>query len=133
MAEDRPIPSALVFVLLSVSAWALEPCPAPCSCVRGPDELHVLDCNRKRLSAPPQDPPDWITQVTMNHNELTAFPFLGDVSSNITSVSLAHNRIQELSMHQLQPYVSLESLDLTSNSISELRVGSFPSMQLKYL
>uniref|UniRef100_A0A673A3K6 Leucine-rich repeats and immunoglobulin-like domains 2 n=1 Tax=Sphaeramia orbicularis TaxID=375764 RepID=A0A673A3K6_9TELE len=67
----------------------------------------------------------------MNHNELTVLPFLGDVSSNITS--LVHNRISELSMHQLQPYVSLESLDLTSNSISELKVGSFPSMQLKYL
>uniref|UniRef100_A0A4W6D5H0 Leucine rich repeats and immunoglobulin like domains 2 n=1 Tax=Lates calcarifer TaxID=8187 RepID=A0A4W6D5H0_LATCA len=36
-------------------------------------------------------------------------------------------------MHQLQPYVSLETLDLTSNSISELKVGSFPYMQLKYL
>uniref|UniRef100_A0A3Q4MKA1 Leucine-rich repeats and immunoglobulin-like domains 2 n=1 Tax=Neolamprologus brichardi TaxID=32507 RepID=A0A3Q4MKA1_NEOBR len=43
-----------------------------------------------------------------------------------------HNRITELSMLQLQPYVSLETLDLTSNSISELKVGSFPSMQLKY-
>uniref|UniRef100_A0A8D3CRH3 Leucine-rich repeats and immunoglobulin-like domains 2 n=1 Tax=Scophthalmus maximus TaxID=52904 RepID=A0A8D3CRH3_SCOMX len=70
---------------------------------------------------------------TMNHNELTTLPFLGDVSSNITSLSLVHNRISELSMHHLQPYVSLETLDLTSNWISELRVGSFPYMQLKYL
>uniref|UniRef100_I3KBX3 Leucine rich repeats and immunoglobulin like domains 2 n=1 Tax=Oreochromis niloticus TaxID=8128 RepID=I3KBX3_ORENI len=70
---------------------------------------------------------------TLNHNELTVFPYLGDVSSNITGLSLVHNRITELSMLQLQPYVSLETLDLTSNSISELRVGSFPSMQLKYL
>uniref|UniRef100_A0A8D3DHL3 Leucine-rich repeats and immunoglobulin-like domains 2 n=1 Tax=Scophthalmus maximus TaxID=52904 RepID=A0A8D3DHL3_SCOMX len=69
----------------------------------------------------------------MNHNELTTLPFLGDVSSNITSLSLVHNRISELSMHHLQPYVSLETLDLTSNWISELRVGSFPYMQLKYL
>lgn len=44
-----------------------------------------------------------------------------------------HNRISEVLMHQLQPYVSLENLDLTSNSISELKVGSFPNMQLKYL
>uniref|UniRef100_A0A7N9AXT2 Leucine-rich repeats and immunoglobulin-like domains 2 n=1 Tax=Mastacembelus armatus TaxID=205130 RepID=A0A7N9AXT2_9TELE len=69
----------------------------------------------------------------MNHNELTVLPFLGDTSSNITTLSLVHNRISELLMHQLQPYVSLETLDLTSNSISELKVGSFPSMQLKYL
>uniref|UniRef100_A0A667X1R7 Leucine rich repeats and immunoglobulin like domains 2 n=1 Tax=Myripristis murdjan TaxID=586833 RepID=A0A667X1R7_9TELE len=70
---------------------------------------------------------------TMNHNELTALPYLGEVSSNITVLSLIHNRISELSMLQLQPYVSLETLDLTSNSISELKVGSFPTMQLKYL
>uniref|UniRef100_A0A8C7YW52 Leucine-rich repeats and immunoglobulin-like domains 2 n=1 Tax=Oryzias sinensis TaxID=183150 RepID=A0A8C7YW52_9TELE len=68
---------------------------------------------------------------TMNHNELTVFPFLGEGSSNITS--LVHNKIMEVSMYLLQPYVSLEALDLTSNSISELRVGSFPSIQLKYL
>uniref|UniRef100_A0A3Q3WIP5 Ig-like domain-containing protein n=1 Tax=Mola mola TaxID=94237 RepID=A0A3Q3WIP5_MOLML len=69
----------------------------------------------------------------MNHNELTALPFLGDVSSNITSLSLVHNRISELLMHQLEPFVSLETLDLTSNSISDLKAGSFPMMQLKYL
>ncbi|XP_022617140.1 leucine-rich repeats and immunoglobulin-like domains protein 2 [Seriola dumerili] len=133
MAEGWPIPSALVFMLFGLSAWALESCPTPCSCSKGLGEVHILDCNRKRLSTPPLDPPDGITQVTMNHNELTVLPFLGDVSSNITSLSLVHNRISELLMHQLQPYVSLETLDLTSNSISELRVGSFPYMQLKYL
>uniref|UniRef100_A0A8C5HLG9 Ig-like domain-containing protein n=1 Tax=Gouania willdenowi TaxID=441366 RepID=A0A8C5HLG9_GOUWI len=70
---------------------------------------------------------------TLNHNELTVLPYFGDVSSNITSLSLVHNRISELSMLQLQPYVALESLDLTSNLITELKVGSFPSMQLKHL
>ncbi|XP_034021725.1 leucine-rich repeats and immunoglobulin-like domains protein 2 isoform X2 [Thalassophryne amazonica] len=133
MAEDWSVPAALVFVLLTFSAWALESCPTPCSCSGRPDEVHILDCNRKRLSAAPSDPPDGITQVTMNHNELTSLPFLGDVSANITSLSLVHNQILELLMHQLQPYISLETLDLTSNSISELKVGSFPSMQLKYL
>lgn len=44
-----------------------------------------------------------------------------------------HNRISELSMDQLLPFESLETLDLTSNSISELKAGSFPFMQLKYL
>ncbi|XP_060897096.1 leucine-rich repeats and immunoglobulin-like domains protein 2 [Labrus mixtus] len=133
MAEGWPTPSALVFMLLSLSAWAVGSCPSPCACYKGQDEVHVLDCNRKRLSTPPMDPPDGITQVTMNHNELTVVPFLGDISQNITSLSLVHNRISELSMHHLLPYVSLETLDLTSNSISELKVGSFPFMQLKYL
>ncbi|KAJ3602044.1 hypothetical protein NHX12_029804, partial [Muraenolepis orangiensis] len=138
MAEDWPVSAAaVVFMLLGVSAWALEPCPAPCSCKSGPgdDEVYhnVLDCNRKRLSEAPRHPPSWITQVTLNHNELTSVPSLEDVSSNLTSLSLIHNRIWELTMHQLQPYTSLEYLDLSSNVISELRVGSFPSMPLKYL
>ncbi|RVE72911.1 hypothetical protein OJAV_G00044760 [Oryzias javanicus] len=99
----------------------------------GQDDLDIMDCNRKKLLTPPQDVPERTTQVTMNHNELTVFPYLGEASSNITSLSLVHNKIMEVSMHLLQPYVSLESLDLTSNSISELRVGSFPSIGLKYL
>ncbi|KAM6928057.1 leucine-rich repeats and immunoglobulin-like domains protein 2 [Xenentodon cancila] len=135
MAEARPAGAALVVALLSLSAWtaAAASCPAACYCSKGQDEPHIMDCSRKRLSLAPLDPPDSVTQVTMNHNELTVFPFLGDVSANITSLSLVHNRISELSMLQLQPYVSLETLDLTSNSISELKVGSFPSMPLKYL
>ncbi|XP_053724937.1 leucine-rich repeats and immunoglobulin-like domains protein 2 [Synchiropus splendidus] len=133
MAEDWPVPSTLVFLLLSLCAWAVESCPAPCSCSVGPDGFHVLECSRKRLSTASMNPPEGITRVMMNHNELVAFPSLGDISTNITSLSLIHNRISELHGHQLQPFLSLETLDLTSNSITELKVGSFPSMQLKYL
>lgn len=63
MAEGWPIPSALVVVLLSFSAWATHSCPASCSCPKGQDEVHILDCNRRRLSSVPLDPPDGITQV----------------------------------------------------------------------
>ncbi|XP_068598119.1 leucine-rich repeats and immunoglobulin-like domains protein 2 [Brachionichthys hirsutus] len=133
MAEGGSIPSVLVFLVLSWSSRALGFCPAPCSCSKGRREAHILDCNRRRLTAAPPTPPDGITEVTMNHNELTVLPFLGDASSNITSLSVVHNRISELSMHQLQPFVSLETLDLTSNSITELNVGSFPPLPLKFL
>ncbi|XP_019713283.1 leucine-rich repeats and immunoglobulin-like domains protein 2 [Hippocampus comes] len=133
MAEGWPLPSALVFVFLGASAWGLETCPAPCSCSTGPDELRVLDCNRRRPSMAALESPLGITQVLMNYNELTVLPFLGGASANITSLSLIHNRISELLMHQLLPYESLETLDLTSNSLSEIRVGIFPSLQLKYL
>ncbi|XP_010865319.1 leucine-rich repeats and immunoglobulin-like domains protein 2 isoform X1 [Esox lucius] len=134
MAEAWPIPPTLFFMLLSLSAcWGLDSCPSPCSCPRGLDLTRILDCNRKRLSAPPLDPPKGITHLTMNHNDLTAVPNLGEVSSNITTLSLVHNRISELWMHQLQPYISLETLDLSSNSILEIKAGAFPPMQLKYL
>ncbi|XP_077459063.1 leucine-rich repeats and immunoglobulin-like domains protein 2 [Stigmatopora argus] len=133
MAECCPLPSAFVFVLLSVNAWAFESCPAPCSCSTSPDEIGVLDCNRKRLSTAPSDAPEGISQVSMNHNDLTILPILGEASANISSLSLIHNHIAELLMDQLLPYESLETLDLTSNSLLEIRVGTFPSMQLKYL
>uniref|UniRef100_A0A8C7J296 Leucine rich repeats and immunoglobulin like domains 2 n=1 Tax=Oncorhynchus kisutch TaxID=8019 RepID=A0A8C7J296_ONCKI len=45
---------------------------------------------------------------------------------------MVHNRISELWMHQLHPYISLETLDLSSNSNSEIKAGAFPTMQLKY-
>ncbi|CAB1353615.1 unnamed protein product [Coregonus sp. 'balchen'] len=132
MAEGWPIPPALF--LLSLSAcWGLDSCPAPCSCLRGSDEIQILDCNRKRLSAAPLDPPHGITHLTMNHNDLTTVPYLGEVTPNITTLSLVHNRISELWMHQLHPYISLETLDLSSNSISEIKAVAFPLMQLKYL
>lgn len=133
MAEDWPILLNLLLMALSFSDTLAESCPSLCTCLTGPDEVRVMECHRKRLSSAPLDVPAEVTQVSLNHNELTSLPFLGDISSNITSLSLIHNRISEVSMLQLQPYVSLESLDLSSNSISELKAGSFPSMQLKYL
>ncbi|KAJ8391161.1 hypothetical protein AAFF_G00095900 [Aldrovandia affinis] len=131
MADGWPTPPALLLLVLSVAG--LDSCPAPCSCSGERSPAHLLDCSKKRLSAAPLNPPAWITHLNMNNNELTSVPFLGDVTYNITTLSLIHNRISELVTQQLQPYISLESLDLSSNSISELKAGSFPPMQLKYL
>ncbi|XP_018616249.1 leucine-rich repeats and immunoglobulin-like domains protein 2 isoform X1 [Scleropages formosus] len=152
MAAGRPVPlprSALLFpppplllLLPLLLLWlpapvAATPCPAPCSCTppSDPDLVGRLDCSRRRMStsAAPQDPPGWVTNVNMNYNELTTIPFLGDVTANITVLSLVHNRISELITEQLHPYISLESLDLSSNSISEIRTGAFPPLQLKFL
>ncbi|XP_061148076.1 leucine-rich repeats and immunoglobulin-like domains protein 2 [Syngnathus typhle] len=133
MAKGWPLSSVFVFVLLNAIAWGLKTCPAPCSCSTGPDQLRVLDCNRRRLSAAPLEPLEGINQVSMDLNDLTALPFFGEATANITSLSLVQNRISELLVHQLLPYESLETLDLTSNSLSELRAGTFPSMLLKDL
>ncbi|XP_071073296.1 leucine-rich repeats and immunoglobulin-like domains protein 2 isoform X4 [Dasypus novemcinctus] len=69
----------------------------------------------------------------MNYNELTEIPYFGDTASNITLLSLVHNIIPEISAEVLQFYPALESLDLSSNVISEIKTSSFPRMQLKYL
>ncbi|XP_059426550.1 leucine-rich repeats and immunoglobulin-like domains protein 2 [Carassius carassius] len=131
MAEGWPIPQALLLLVVSVAG--LDTCPSPCTCSGGPGAAQLLDCNRKRLSVAALEAPVWITHASMNQNELPAVPFLGDASSNITVLSLVHNRISEVVAEQLLPYSSLESLDLSSNSVSELKASSFPPMQLKYL
>ncbi|MEE6493344.1 hypothetical protein FKM82_016793 [Ascaphus truei] len=69
----------------------------------------------------------------MNYNELTAIPHLGEPTSNITLLSLVHNKISELSGDLLQQYLSLETLDLSSNLLTEIKSMSFPRMPLKYL
>ncbi|XP_029428824.1 leucine-rich repeats and immunoglobulin-like domains protein 2 [Rhinatrema bivittatum] len=69
----------------------------------------------------------------MNYNELTAVPYLGDAAMNITLLSLVHNKVSEINGEHLQFYLSLETLDLSSNLISEIKASSFPSMQVKYL
>ncbi len=56
-----------------------------------------------------------------------------DIVLYLLFIFSVHNRISEVLAEQLLPYSSLESLDLSSNSISELKAGSFPPMQLKYL
>ncbi|XP_061487965.1 leucine-rich repeats and immunoglobulin-like domains protein 2 isoform X2 [Rhineura floridana] len=69
----------------------------------------------------------------MNYNELTEIPYFGELTSNITQLSLVHNAISEIVPEQLLHYISLENLDLSSNLISEIKASSFPQMQLKYL
>ncbi|XP_045059452.2 leucine-rich repeats and immunoglobulin-like domains protein 2 isoform X3 [Desmodus rotundus] len=69
----------------------------------------------------------------MNYNELTEIPYFGEPTSNITVLSLVHNTIAEINAEVFQFYPALESLDLSSNIISEIKTSSFPRMQLKYL
>ncbi|XP_012325215.2 leucine-rich repeats and immunoglobulin-like domains protein 3 isoform X2 [Aotus nancymaae] len=73
-----------------------------------------------------------LREVKLNNNELATIPNLGPVSANITLLSLAGNRIVEILPEHLREFQSLETLDLSSNNISELKTA-FPPLQLKYL
>uniref|UniRef100_H0WNU9 Leucine rich repeats and immunoglobulin like domains 2 n=1 Tax=Otolemur garnettii TaxID=30611 RepID=H0WNU9_OTOGA len=74
-----------------------------------------------------------LQEVKMNYNELTEIPYFGEITSNITLLSLVHNIIPEINAEVFQFYRALENLDLSSNIISEIKTSSFPRMQLKYL
>ncbi|XP_040493141.1 leucine-rich repeats and immunoglobulin-like domains protein 3 isoform X1 [Ursus maritimus] len=126
-------------------------CPAPCRCLGD-----LLDCSRQRLVRLPESLPPWVArldlshnrlsfikansmshlqnlrEVKLNNNELETIPHLGPVSANITLLSLAGNRIVEILPEYLKLFQSLETLDLSSNNISELKTP-LPPLQLKYL
>uniref|UniRef100_F6ZHI5 Leucine-rich repeats and immunoglobulin-like domains protein 2 n=1 Tax=Monodelphis domestica TaxID=13616 RepID=F6ZHI5_MONDO len=141
-----------VLLLLPAAATRAGLCPVPCSC-----SFPLLDCSWRKpdwraLSGPL--PPgttsldlshnrlsNWsisldskvLQEVKMNYNQLTEIPYFGEPTSNITLLSLVHNVIPEVNAEQLLFYLSLETLDLSSNQISEIKTSSFPRMQLKYL
>ncbi|XP_023391435.1 leucine-rich repeats and immunoglobulin-like domains protein 2 isoform X2 [Pteropus medius] len=150
--------SRLLFLaqaLLLLPAARAGLCPAPCSC-----HIPLLDCSRRKLPAlswralSSPLPPDatsldlshnrlsnWnislesqtLQEVKLNYNELTEIPYFGEPTSNITLLSLVHNIIPDINAEAFQFYPALESLDLSSNIISEIKTSSFPRMQLKYL
>ncbi|XP_038167408.1 leucine-rich repeats and immunoglobulin-like domains protein 2 isoform X3 [Arvicola amphibius] len=153
LARLLVLAQALLLLLLPAARAGL--CPAPCAC-----RLPLLDCSRRRLPAPGWRalsgplPPDtssldlshnrlsnWnislesqtLQEVKMNYNELTEIPYFGEPTPNITLLSLVHNLIPEINAEALQLYSALESLDLSSNIITEIKTSSFPQMSLKYL
>ncbi|XP_053313604.1 leucine-rich repeats and immunoglobulin-like domains protein 2 isoform X2 [Spea bombifrons] len=119
-----------ILLLPVMEAAAPDPsCPAPCVC-----EGRMLDCSRRRLGRLPAMPlPEGITSLKMNYNELSAIPHLGEPTSNITLLSLVHNKISDLNADLLQQYQSLETLDLSSNLLTEIKCSFFPRIPLKHL
>uniref|UniRef100_A0A2K6U1U6 Leucine rich repeats and immunoglobulin like domains 3 n=3 Tax=Saimiri boliviensis TaxID=27679 RepID=A0A2K6U1U6_SAIBB len=94
-----------------------------------------LDLSHNRLSfikASSMSHLQSLREVKLNSNELATIPSLGPVSANITLLTLAGNRIVEILPEHLKEFQSLETLDLSSNNISELKTA-FPPLQLKYL
>ncbi|XP_062978120.1 leucine-rich repeats and immunoglobulin-like domains protein 1 isoform X2 [Elgaria multicarinata webbii] len=120
-------------------------CDSDCTC-----SGDLLDCSSRGLEKVPQDLPTWVVylnlshnklteidpsafaklpnlrEVRLNNNELTAIPSLGAASAHITSLYLNRNKIHSIEASQLEPYVALETLDLSSNNITEIRSGCFP-------
>ncbi|MEE6480726.1 hypothetical protein FKM82_012656 [Ascaphus truei] len=74
-----------------------------------------------------------LRELRLNNNELEMIPHLGPLSANITLLSLTNNKIDVILPEHLKPYQSLETLDLSSNLITEMKTASFPTLQLKYL
>ncbi|XP_064450022.1 leucine-rich repeats and immunoglobulin-like domains protein 1 isoform X3 [Mirounga angustirostris] len=156
----RRSPCSVLWLLLllrlgpaTAAADPRPPCAAACTCAGD-----SLDCGGRGLAALPGDLPAWtrslnlsynklseidpagfedlpnLQEVYLNNNELTAVPSLGAASSHIISLFLQHNKIRSVEGSQLQTYLSLEVLDLSSNNITEIRNTCFPhGLHLKEL
>uniref|UniRef100_A0A4W5MDE5 Leucine-rich repeats and immunoglobulin-like domains 3 n=1 Tax=Hucho hucho TaxID=62062 RepID=A0A4W5MDE5_9TELE len=136
---------AVVFLLISrielILGYDENPrtCPSPCTCFGD-----LLDCSRlKRLTNTLPPPPLHTTcdkqplflcvYRKLNNNEFEMVPDLGPHAANITTLILANNRITKISLEQLRPLQSLETLDLSNNSIVDIKADSFPALPLKNL
>uniref|UniRef100_A0A8C3CTE9 Leucine rich repeats and immunoglobulin like domains 1 n=1 Tax=Cairina moschata TaxID=8855 RepID=A0A8C3CTE9_CAIMO len=142
-----PLLVAVLLLLGSAlgSADPAAPCPGGCSC-----DAELLGCGGLALPEVPRDLPRWprhvnlsynklteidpsafaellnLQEVRLNNNELTTIPSLGPASSSVRALHLHHNRIRSIEASQLKPYVTLETLDLSFNDITEIRNGCFP-------
>ncbi|XP_043978661.1 leucine-rich repeats and immunoglobulin-like domains protein 1 isoform X2 [Gambusia affinis] len=122
------------------------PCPQNCTC-----SGESVDCSGLELIVPPVDLPVWtvslnlgrnnlaslsaeafanlpnLRELRLDHNELTSMPDLGRAASNIVSLYLHHNKIRTIDGSRTTELVSVETLDLSNNDITDLRGDGFPA------
>nr|XP_020448576.1 leucine-rich repeats and immunoglobulin-like domains protein 1 isoform X2 [Monopterus albus]XP_020448577.1 leucine-rich repeats and immunoglobulin-like domains protein 1 isoform X3 [Monopterus albus] len=68
-----------------------------------------------------------LRELRLDHNTLTSIPDLGQAASKIVSLYLHHNKIGSIVGRRTRELVSVETLDLSNNDITELRGHCFPS------
>uniref|UniRef100_A0A7N5ZTK1 Ig-like domain-containing protein n=1 Tax=Anabas testudineus TaxID=64144 RepID=A0A7N5ZTK1_ANATE len=123
----------LTVVQLSRDGFSSElPCAQNCTC-----SGDSVDCSGLELTAAPLDLPSvlfsnsltlcvFVTFRRLDHNELTSIPDLGQATSKIVSLYLHHNKIRSIDGSQTRGLLSMETLDLSNNDITELRGHCFP-------
>ncbi|XP_028261221.1 leucine-rich repeats and immunoglobulin-like domains protein 1 [Parambassis ranga] len=122
------------------------PCAQNCTC-----NGDSVDCSDRELTATPLDLPvrtvslnlghnklvainieafanlPNLKELRLDHNELTSIPDLGQATSKIVFLYLHHNKIRSIDGRRTRELVSVETLDLSNNDITELRGHCFPA------
>ncbi|XP_064450026.1 leucine-rich repeats and immunoglobulin-like domains protein 1 isoform X4 [Mirounga angustirostris] len=131
----RRSPCSVLWLLLllrlgpaTAAADPRPPCAAACTCAGD-----SLDCGGRGLAALPGDLPAWTRSLNLSYNKLSEIDPAGfEDLPNLQEVQ--HNKIRSVEGSQLQTYLSLEVLDLSSNNITEIRNTCFPhGLHLKEL
>uniref|UniRef100_A0A7N8XPH3 Leucine-rich repeats and immunoglobulin-like domains 1 n=1 Tax=Mastacembelus armatus TaxID=205130 RepID=A0A7N8XPH3_9TELE len=127
-------------LLKSYGSGSEVPCAQNCTC-----SGDSVDCSSLELTAAPPDLPVgtfcsliyyivFVTFRRLDHNELTSIPDLGRAAAKIASLYLHHNKIRSIDGRRTRDLVSVETLDLSNNDITELRGHCFPaSLQIRDL
>uniref|UniRef100_A0A4W5Q822 Leucine rich repeats and immunoglobulin like domains 1 n=1 Tax=Hucho hucho TaxID=62062 RepID=A0A4W5Q822_9TELE len=122
----------LVFSLELLINYGLSsdlPCAQNCTC-----NGDSVDCSHLDLTDTPLDLPIRTVSLRLDHNELTSIPDLGQATSKIAFLYLHNNKIRAIDGKRMIDLVSVETLDLSSNDITEVRGQGFPTgLQIKDL
>uniref|UniRef100_A0A674E114 Leucine rich repeats and immunoglobulin like domains 1 n=1 Tax=Salmo trutta TaxID=8032 RepID=A0A674E114_SALTR len=121
----------LVFSLELLINYGLSsdlPCAQNCTC-----NGDSVDCSHLDLTDTPLDLPIRTVSLHLGHNKLTAIDV--EVFSNLPNLRELHNnKIRAIDGRRMRDLVSVETLDLSSNDITEVRGQSFPAgLQIKDL
>uniref|UniRef100_A0A8C0QQ81 Leucine rich repeats and immunoglobulin like domains 1 n=1 Tax=Chelonoidis abingdonii TaxID=106734 RepID=A0A8C0QQ81_CHEAB len=120
LLQSAPCLTFLLLALMRPGSGSELRCASSCACTG-----ELLDCSHRGLTELPRDLPTWPVYVNLSYNKLTeidpsAFAELPNLRE------MHHNRIRRIEASQLKPYVALETLDLSSNDITEIRSSCFP-------
>uniref|UniRef100_A0A673ZAW7 Leucine rich repeats and immunoglobulin like domains 1 n=1 Tax=Salmo trutta TaxID=8032 RepID=A0A673ZAW7_SALTR len=116
-------------LLINYGLSSALPCAQNCTCTGD-----SVDCSHLDLTETPLDLPIQTVALRLDHNELTSIPDLGPAVSKIASLYLHHNKIRTIDGRRMRDLISVETLDLSNNDITEVRVQGFPAgLQIKDL
>uniref|UniRef100_A0A8C7MDW9 Leucine rich repeats and immunoglobulin like domains 1 n=1 Tax=Oncorhynchus kisutch TaxID=8019 RepID=A0A8C7MDW9_ONCKI len=110
------------------------PCAQNCTCTGD-----SVDCSHLDLTDTPLDLPIQTVALNLGHNKLTAidvgaFSNLPNLRELLLFCSRHHNKIRTIDGRRMRDLISVETLDLSNNDITEVRVQGFPAgLQIKDL
>ncbi|XP_013386131.1 slit homolog 2 protein isoform X2 [Lingula anatina] len=99
-------------------------CPDQCVCTES-----IVDCRNKGLKQIPNNIPEHVTELRLEHNHITGIPSRAFVDfKKLRRIDLSNNQISQLAEDAFTGLKSLNSLVLYGNKISDLPPGVFKGL-----
>ncbi|XP_040205948.1 trophoblast glycoprotein [Rana temporaria] len=109
----------LVHGLGGVWSQAEQQCPASCECS---EAARTVKCINKNLNKVPTNLPSYVTNLFITRNNIESLQegTFNQTLSDLTSLSLSTNHLQELGSHVFKNLPSLRQLDLSNNELENV-------------